>query len=122
MVARDPHPGEGRRCCPAKRRFWWQPVPVERSPMSREVDTILAECSAPHGNDRRFLEAVRPMAELILHPATPRRHLPQLREMLSQTCARDSSMRRKCQEAQETLHLFFDELEDLLLCLRRSLT
>ena len=88
--------------------------------MSKKVDALLSQCSTRHGSDRRFLEAVRPMAELILNPATPRRHRPELRQLLAQSCERDSSIRRKCQEAQETLRQFFAELDDLLRSLRRS--
>lgn len=62
------------------------------------------------------------MAELIVHPAVRGKHRPYLREMLSQSCARDRAIHRKCMEAQETLHVFFDELGDLLGSIRRSVT
>ena len=90
--------------------------------MSTDAEILLAEYSIQHGSDKHFLAAVRPMAELIVHPATPRQHRRQFREMLSQSCAHDSSIRRKCQEAQETLNLSFDELGDLLGSIRRSVT
>ncbi len=85
-----------------------------------KVNALLSECSSRHGNDPQFLEAVRPMAELILNPATPRRHRPELLQLLTQSCERDSSIRRKCREARESLRRFFAELDDLVRSLRTS--